>query len=195
MKSLAVDRWPGPAPTPTDGLFAILVELADTSAAGQRDAARRLIRQAAREALAAILGAPAGDITIASTPGAPPHILLAGRKTAVGISFSHHGQHSLAAFNLQGPIGADIMQVQDIPDWHTVARDYLGPAAAALLQSTPPAQRPAAFTSAWTQREAALKCHAQHLSEWQADLAGVAIRLILPVPNLTGHLYIGDKNT
>lgn len=199
MKSLAVDRWPGPVPTPTDGLFAILIDTGATAppalpAAKHRDAARRLIRQATREALAAVLGMPAEDIAIVSTPGTPPQILLAGRATTVGISFSHDGPYALAAVNLRGRIGADIMQLQDIPGWHTVAHDYLGPATAAAVQARPPEERPRAFTSAWTQREAALKCHAQQLSEWQADLAGVTIPLILPVPKLTGHIHIGDND-
>jgi 4'-phosphopantetheinyl transferase len=214
MKSLAVQRWPGPTPAPQDGLFAILI---DTSAASsppgtasapapnaastvpppasgagqQRDAARRQIRQAAREALGAVLRMPAADITIVSTPGTPPHVLLAGVGSHIGVSFSHEDGYVLAAINLHGPIGADIMRVQDIPDWQTVASDYLGPAVAAALQNT--TNRPLAFTQAWTQREAALKCHAQQLSEWQAELPGTTISLILPAPNLAGHIHIGDK--
>ncbi|MYN26809.1 4'-phosphopantetheinyl transferase family protein [Duganella levis] len=188
MKSLAVQRWPGPTPTPQDGLFAILVA---TNNATQRDAARRQIRLAAREALAAVLRMAAADITIASAPGTPPHILLAGVESRIGISFSHEDGCALAAINLHGPIGADIMRVEDIPDWRAVARDYLGPAVAAALQNT--TNRPLAFTQAWTQREAALKCHAQQLSEWQAELPGATISLILPAPNLAGHIHIGDK--
>jgi 4'-phosphopantetheinyl transferase len=216
MKSLAVQRWPGPTPAPQDGLFAILI---DTSAASsppgtanapaphaastvpppasgagqQRDAARRQIRLAAREALGAVLRMPAADITIVSTPGTPPHVLLAGVGSHIGISFSHEDGYGLAAINLHGPIGADIMGVRDIPDWQTIARDYLGPDVVAALQNT--INRPLAFTQAWTQREAALKCHAQQLSEWQAVLSGVSISLILPDPNLAGHIHIGDKTT
>jgi 4'-phosphopantetheinyl transferase len=214
MKSLAVQRWPGPTPAPQDGLFAILINTSAASsppgsasapaphaanavpspasdAGPQRDVARRQIRQAAREALAAVLRMPTADITIVSTPGTPPHVLLAGVGSRIGISFSHEDGYVLAAINLHGPIGADIMGVQDIPDWQTVARDYLGPAAAAALQNT--TNRPLAFTQAWTQREAALKCHAQQLSEWQAGLSGASISLILPDPHLAGHIHIGDK--
>ncbi|MYN40052.1 4'-phosphopantetheinyl transferase superfamily protein [Duganella sp. FT109W] len=214
MKSLAVQRWPGPTPTPQDGIFAILIDTSGapsppgaastpaprganafpTPASGtgpQRDDARRQIRLAAREALAVVLRMPATDITVASAPGTPPHILLAGVKSRIGISLSHDDGYALAAINLHGPIGADIMRVQDIPDWQAVARDYLGPAIAAALQNT--TNRPLAFTQAWTQREAALKCHAQQLSEWQAELTGSTISLILPAANLAGHIHIGDK--
>ncbi|MYM33554.1 4'-phosphopantetheinyl transferase superfamily protein [Duganella sp. FT94W] len=191
MKSLAVHMWLGPTPAPQDGLFAILIH---TDGGPHRDAARRQLRLAAREVLAAVLHVPPDDIGIVSRPGEAPSVVLAGAPTVIGISFSHDERYSLAAINLQGRIGADIQLVQDIPDWQAVARDYLGPAVAAALQATPAAERPAAFTQAWTQREAALKCHAQQLSEWQGDLPGQAISLILPVAGLTGHLYIGDNN-
>jgi 4'-phosphopantetheinyl transferase len=162
------------------------------SAGAQRDAARRQIRLVAREALAAVLRVPVDAIAIVSSPGTPPRILLAGAQSRIGCTFSYEGHHALAAINLQGPIGADIMRIQDLPDWQTVARDYLGPAAAAALQSA--ADRPRAYTKAWTRREAALKYHAQQLSEWQGDLPGRSISLILPVAELTGHIQIGDDN-
>jgi 4'-phosphopantetheinyl transferase len=192
MTALAVHLWPGPAPVPQDGLFAILIRTAAMPDAAQRDTARRAIRLAAREALAVVLGLSIADITIASTPGAPPTILLAGRASRISCSFSHDANYTVAAFNLQGPIGVDLMQVHDIPDWQAVARDYLGPRIAAALQTA--ADKPHAFTQAWTQREAALKCHAQQISEWQADLPGRSIPLALPVAGLLGHIHIGDRS-
>ncbi|MYM24379.1 4'-phosphopantetheinyl transferase superfamily protein [Duganella sp. FT135W] len=191
MKPLAVHLWPGSTPAPQDGLFAILIRTGGPTAA-QRDAARHAIRLAAREALAMVLGVPLDDIAIESASGTPPRILLAGRASSIGCSFSHDASCALAAFNLQGPIGADLMQVQDIPDWQAVTRDYLGPTALAALLAA--ADRPHAFTQAWTQREAALKCHAQQISEWQADLPGTSIPLALPVPGLLGHIHIGDRS-
>lgn len=193
MTALAVHLWPGPAPVPQDGLFAILIRTAATpSPAAQRDASRRAIRLATGEALAVVLGVPITDIAINSAPGTPPIILLAGRTSIIGCSFSHDANYTLAAFNLQGPIGADLMQVRDIPDWQAVARDYLGPRIATALHTA--ANRPHAFTQAWTQREAALKCHAQQISEWQADLPGRSISLALPVAGLLGHIHIGDRS-
>jgi 4'-phosphopantetheinyl transferase len=197
MNILAVHTWPGPTPTPQDGLFALLIPTtpstntlpgtAATAAAHRREAARLLLRRAAREALAAVLRVPAADITITSRPGQPPSILLANRPSSIGISFSHEEGYALAAINLHGAIGVDLMRIQDIPDWQAVARDYLGPAAAAALQASD--DRPRAFAKAWTRREAALKCHAQQLSEWQADLPGQSIPLALPVAELTAHIH------
>jgi len=182
MKPLAVLLWPGSAPAPQDGLFAILIRTAVP-----REAARRSIRLAACEALASVLRIPSRDIEIVSTPGTQPHVLLAGAASRIGVSFSHDAGYSLAAINLQGPVGADLMRVQDIPDWPAIARDYLGPGFACLRDSR-------AYTQAWTQREAALKCHAHHISEWQADLPGASIPLVLPVPELVGHIHIGDRS-
>jgi 4'-phosphopantetheinyl transferase len=183
MNTLAVQRWPGPTPVLLDGLFAIVID-----AELQREAARRQIRLAAREALATVLGKSAADIGIDSLPGNPPRVLLAGAASRIGISFSHEDGHALAAINLHGAVGADIMRVQDIPDWQAVASDYLGPAVSAALQAA--ADRPRAFANAWSQREAALKFHAQQLSEWQTDLAGVAIPLDLPDSRLAGYIHI-----
>ncbi|WP_343729766.1 4-phosphopantetheinyl transferase [Duganella sp.] len=199
MRALAVQLWPGASPTPQDGLLAILIRTSpavpgenaraqhSAGAGATRDAARRQIRLASRAALAAALCVPASDIEIISPPGTAPRVLLAGRESRIGCSFSHEADYSLAAINLQGPIGADLMYVQDIPDWPSVARDYLGPRAAVR-------RTPAEYTQLWTQREAALKCHALQLSEWQADLPGQSITLALPVANLVGHLHIGDRS-
>jgi 4'-phosphopantetheinyl transferase len=135
-------------------------------------------------------GRAAADIAIDSAPGTAPASCWPAAQPH-RLSFSHDANYALAAFNLQGPIGADLMQVQDIPDWQAVARDYLGPGVASAL---PAASRPLAFTQAWTQREAALKCHAQQISEWQADLPGQSIALALPVAGLLGHIHIGDRS-
>jgi 4'-phosphopantetheinyl transferase len=215
MKQLAVQTWPGATPTPRDGLFAILIRTdggggsgtvsgsssgsgtgvgrAAPTASPQRDTARRLIRQATREALAALLGLPLASVCIASHTGQPPAILLAGGPSTIALSFAYDGHYALAAVNQHGAIGADLMHVQDIPDWQAVAADYLGPAVCAALAATPPAMRASAFTSAWTQREAALKCHGLQLSEWQAGLPGQSIALALPVAGLLGHIHIGDN--
>ena len=194
MNTLAVHRWPGPTPAPQDGLFAILIDTGaspaqpPSSAGAQRDAARLQVRIAARQALAAVLHVQVADVTITSSPGTPPRILVAGAASRIGISFSHEEGYALAAFNLRGQIGADIMRVQPISDWHVMANDYLGPAVTAALQAA--TDRPRAFIRAWTQREAALKCHAQQLSEWQADLPGAAISLDLPDSHLAGYIHV-----
>jgi len=181
MKTLAVHAWPGPAPAPLDGLFVLFVRTVP-----RRDAARLEIRRAAREALALVLDLAVDDITIASTPGAPPRILVAGEARAIGCSFAHEDGYALAAINLHGAVGVDLMRVRDIPDWQAVAHDYLGPAASAALQATSADERPRAFAQAWTRREAALKRDGQQLGEWKFDINDATTMLSLPVAELVG---------
>lgn len=126
--------------------------------------ARLRIRDAAREAVAQWLKLDIETISVESTPGAPPHLLFPGG--VAGLSFSHDEGISLAAIGLHGPVGIDVMRVQDIPDWFILARDYLGPQVAEALAACPAEQRPLALAQAWTAREAALKCAGLQLVEW-----------------------------
>jgi 4'-phosphopantetheinyl transferase len=164
MTPLMVHPWPGPVPAPEDGLVVIAIE---TTAGAPRAQARAQIRLAAKEALSALLSLPVGSIDIESTPGQPPRIVLpAGDARTVGCSFAHEDGHSVAAINLRGAVGIDLMRVQDIPDWQVVSRDYLGLETTAMLLATHAAERPRAFAQAWAKNEAVLKCHGEQLSEW-----------------------------
>jgi 4'-phosphopantetheinyl transferase len=164
MKPLMVHPWPGPAPVPEDGVAVIAIK---TKAAAPRAQARMQIRAATKELLSALLSLPADAIDIQSMPGQPPRIVLpAGDTRTIGCSFAHEDGYSVAAINLRGAVGVDLMRVQDIPDWQAVAIDYLGPATTAILLATPAADRPRAFAQAWAKNEAVLKCHGEQLSEW-----------------------------
>ncbi|MED5596768.1 4'-phosphopantetheinyl transferase family protein [Janthinobacterium sp. P210006] len=146
-----------------------------------RAEARLRIRAAVREAVARWLKMDIDAISLESTPGAPPRLLLAGRPA--GLSFSHDDGWSLAAIHLHGAVGIDVMRVQDIPDWRQVARDYLGPQVTLELASLPDAQRPLALAQAWTAREAALKCAGLPLAEWDGAAPACRLQLLsLPAP-------------
>ncbi len=150
--------------------------------------ARLRIRDAAREAVAQWLKLDIETISVESTPGAPPHLLFPGG--VAGLSFSHDEGISLAAIGLHGPVGIDVMRVQDIPDWFILARDYLGPQVAEALAACPAEQRPLALAQAWTAREAALKWAGLQLVEW--DGAAPACRshaLPLPAPYVATLAY------
>lgn len=153
-----------------------------------RAEARLRIRAAVCEAAAQWLKLNIETISVASTPGAPPRLLLAGR--AASLSFSHDDGLSLAAISLHGAVGIDVMRVQDIGDWFHLARDYLGPLVAEELAACSDAQRPLALAQAWTAREAALKCAGLQLMEW--DGVAPACRshaLPLPVPYVATLAY------
>ena len=162
-----------------DGLYVLAVR---TGSGQQRAPARVQLREPLRAALSELLVLPQQQISIHATPGSAPHIDAAGGKVAC--SFSHEDGLSLAAVNLHGPVGIDLMKVQDIPDWESVARDYLGPEACAALRACRPQDRPRALAQAWTAHEARLKCLGLPLTEWHAlTTAQHAPHLLeLPVP-------------
>ncbi|MGY2336072.1 4'-phosphopantetheinyl transferase superfamily protein [Pseudomonas sp. SDO5511_1_S431] len=84
--------------------------------------------------------------------------------------------------NLHGPVGVDVMALQQIPDWQAVALDYLGPGVAAQVNAAPQAHRAALFAQAWCGREARLKCAGIGLAEWSDEAAPAChvFELVLP---------------
>ncbi|PKB24786.1 4'-phosphopantetheinyl transferase family protein [Janthinobacterium sp. 64] len=150
--------------------------------------ARARLRQAVCEAAAQWQNLDIEAISVESTPGSSPRLLLAGG--VAGLSLSHDEGISLAAVHLHGAVGIDVMRVQDIPDWFHLARDYLGPQVAEALSACPADQRPLALAQAWTAREAALKCAGLQLAEWEG--AAPACRshaLPLPAPYVATLAY------
>jgi 4'-phosphopantetheinyl transferase len=167
----------------TDGMLVIGI-----AAVLPRAEARSRIRAAVREAAAQWLKLDIGAISVESTPGVPPRLLLAGR--AACLSFSHDEGISLAAIGLHGAVGVDVMRVQDIPDWFILARDYLGPQVAEALSAAPADQRPLALAKAWTAREAALKCVGLPLAEWNGTASACRSHALpLPAPYVATLAY------
>ena len=172
---LAVHAWP-------DGLAQALADLRSgagitvlsvpTSLTARRTDARHAIRHAVQHTLAAFLNDPAASVAVLSRPGQAPQVAAPGAGP-VHLSISHLPSLSVAAISLRGAVGVDVMTVdsQSLPDWADVAREYLGPLAAKVLQQTPPHDRPAAFAHAWTALEACLKCLGLGLTEWTPGLA------------------------
>lgn len=150
-----------------------------------RTAARAAIRLALRELMAEQYALYTDQVVVVSVPGAAPRLLLDGRPILGGLSFSHDGQHSYAAFNETGQVGVDLMRVQDVPDWETLARDYLGPKVQQRLQTISEQQRARSFAQEWTRREAMLKSAGLALSEW-TELPGTFD--VLPIEAPAGYV-------
>ncbi|MEB0090507.1 4'-phosphopantetheinyl transferase superfamily protein [Pseudomonas sp. CCI1.2] len=165
LDALTVFPWPGP---PSHIRTGVLLLRTATPVGASRVYARDHIRQALTETLALTLNVPQSAIVVMSTPGQRPHIVISGIGE-VGLSISHESTLSLAAVNLHGQVGVDVMQVQQTPDWHAVALDYLGPVVAAQLMDIEPAQREKAFAQAWCAHEARLKCRGRALDEWSQE--------------------------
>ena len=166
------------APASGDGWFVLGVATAGLG----RGAARQAVRLALRQALAQLWEVAPQRLEVWSTPGCAPRLARDGAALAgPGLSISHDDGCSLAAVNLRGAVGVDLMRVQELPDWHAVARDYLGPAQADALARLAPPHRARAFAQAWSAREADLKCHGLALAEWPAAPAPCRrIELALP---------------
>lgn len=186
---------PQPCPQPdfvADGVFVIRVA---TEGGQQRDQARIQVRLALTQALSEMLCVPASAIGIQSTPGEQPCIVIDGgapgpdgaASARIGCSFSHEAGLSLAAVNLRGAVGVDILRVADIPDCQQVAYDYLGPDVATGLLALPAHARPRAFAQAWTEHEARLKCEGRQLAEWaQRDQSAAPGKGRCQISSLTG---------
>jgi 4'-phosphopantetheinyl transferase len=192
--ALPVHPWPGALPAAHDGLIVIGIAVPPGE---RREAARERIRLAVRQAAAQLSGLAQEQIELASQPGQAPQLRLtsAGATSTAGLSISHEDGLSLAAINLHGAVGIDLMRVQDVPDWQAVARDYLGDAVAGALAQLPPEARALAFARAWTAREAGLKCEGLPLAEWTAlPCAARWRRLELALPaGLCGALVVKES--
>jgi 4'-phosphopantetheinyl transferase len=184
METVPVRWW-------AEGRFTMPAADADVHVVGvrgmkDRAMARQTIRDALLAALADALVLPASRIRLCGEPGEAPYAVVDDGGRRIDLAISHDGDVSLAALRLDGDVGIDVMRVTDVPDWHAVARDYLGPACAAALAGVPAPARAAAFARAWSEREARLKCRGLALAEWRADLdadLGACRCLPLAVPD------------
>lgn len=160
--------WPFTALAAPDGVLVIGIE-----GDGDRPRARVRIREAIHDALLNLTGEA---VTLHGETGAPPWALGAnGRR--IGLSISHEGALSIAAINLHGAVGVDMLHTQLPADALAVTLDYLGPAAAQALAAAPPEQRPTVFAAAWSGHEARLKCLGIDLGEWDDNPLLAACRV------------------
>lgn len=168
LAALAVHGWPGPLPARGGGVW--VISTVNPAGASRADA-RVGIRAALCAAIAQSCGIDAGRVTLAGGAGSAPLVLIDGVAGTAGISISHAGARSVAAFNPAGAVGIDLIEVADVAqmaDWRHVAGDYLGEAVAARLAGIADGQRARAFAQAWCEREAHLKLLGLALSEWTA---------------------------
>lgn len=157
-----------------------------------REAARLRIRAELTTALAVHFGIDAGRIALHSPQGVAPWAVVALDEgdQRVALSISHDGDISVAAYSFNGAVGIDVMSISPVPDWESVARDYLGPEAARKLAARSDGERDAAFAHAWSKHEARLKCLGLQLSEW-CDERAVALQACRCFPLALPDGYVG----
>jgi 4'-phosphopantetheinyl transferase len=132
-----------------------------------RAEARLSIRIAIQEALAFILSCPASEIQLDSQAGQALKLLDAN--SHIGLSVSHEPELSIAAINMNGNVGVDLMAIRSIPEepeLHTIALEFLGVEIVNSILLQPIHAQKIAFAKAWTSLEASLKLKGEALIEW-----------------------------
>jgi 4'-phosphopantetheinyl transferase len=148
----------------------LLVIAVRTPPTNLRAEARQLVRLALRQVLADKLSFPLADIEFISEPGQSLKLLQPRQK--IGLSISHESGLSLAAINMNGKVGVDLVATNSSltkSEMYTLSADYLGYSAAEYLSSLPKDQQNHAFAIAWTELEARLKCQEENLIEWSSS--------------------------
>jgi len=172
--------------------LALLGVRGQSARGSDREAARLRIRAALTAALAAHFNIDAGRIALHSPQGVAPWAMVAldAGDQRVALSISHDGDISVAAYSFNGAVGIDVMSIVPVPDWESMARDYLGQYAARKLAARPDGERDAAFAHAWSKHEARLKCLGLQLSEW-CDERAVALKACRCFPLALTEGYVG----
>ena len=164
--TLNVYFWPesaGSIPM-NENLIVIAVSTLPTTLRSQ---ARKLIRIAITQVLANKLACPNAEIKFISQSG--QSLKLSQPRQNIGLSISHESGLSLAAINMNGRVGVDLIDMKSIPndnEIYKLALEYLGIQVAEYLLFLPSELQKHAFANAWTKFEARLKCEEKSLTEW-----------------------------
>lgn len=164
----------------------LLVIAVHTPLTTVRTEARQRIRLALKQVLAKKLNCTLSEIEFFSEAGKA--LKLMRPKHAIGLSISHESGLSIAAINMCGRVGVDLMLKQNsltYEEMHQLATDYLGIETAELISHLPNNLQHDAFAKAWTTFEAQLKCQEQQITEWNPSRERLpnseTFNLILPV--------------
>ena len=154
-----------PKNTPV-GLHLLAVSMPESCT---REDARLRIRQALKAKLFYLFGNVGNEAELCSTPGQA--LRLAAPLADIGLSISHERGLSVAAINVSGRVGVDVMHWGEaLPDMKALALNYLGPTTGDTIERSPRVAQPKIFAGAWTAQEACLKYHGVPLVEWTATL-------------------------
>ena len=163
-----------------------------------RSQARKLIRLAITQVLADKLSCPYTEIKLTSQSG--QSVKITHPQQNIGLSISHEPGLSLAAINMNGKVGVDLIDVKSIPndnEIYKLALEYLGTQVAENLLLLPSEQQKHAFAKAWTEFEARLKCQEKSLDEWTSSstlqLNTLSIRPLKLPESYIGSVVFSDS--
>lgn len=115
---------------------------------------RMLLRQAA----GALLGVPAGMVSVLERPGQAPGLVLADATLAIPyFSLSHSGDWVACAISAETPLGLDIEVLNPARDLLSLAGHAFDAGACAGLAQMAGGERVAAFYHLWSEQEARYK--------------------------------------
>jgi len=165
--SITICRYPGLPILPPPG-EPVLVRVAT---AATRQSARRELRAALHQILAAWTALAPRELPLRETPRGPVWLGdLDGH--SLDISLSYGEEEGWIGLLRGGWIGIDAMRATPVAEAKQVAHHYLGPTASEEPQhASDPVH---AFALAWTELEARLKCMKRELTEWPGSQIDVA---------------------
>ena len=193
---LAVYFWPDSAGSIPNkkNLIVIAVRTLPTTIRFQ---ARKQIRMAIQHVLAEKLSCQYTEVKFISELG--QSLKLTQPRQNIGLSISHESGLSLAAINMQGRVGVDLINIKTIPnksEIETLALEYLGAGVADSLSHLSFEEQNRAFAQAWTEFEARLKCQEKNLTEWipsnATQLNTLAARSLSLPENYIGSVVFSD---
>ena len=197
---LSVYSWPNSADDipVNQRLIVIAIRTLPTTLRSQ---ARKLIRMAITQVLADKLSCSYTEIKLISQSG--QSVKVSQPRQNIGLSISYEPSLSLAAINMDGKVGVDLIDVKSIPndnEIYKLALEYLGTQVAEYLSLLPSELQKHAFAKAWTEFEARLKFQEKSLDEWNASSAlqmnTLTIRpLALPESYIGTVVFSGSINS
>ncbi len=110
---------------------------------------------ALRLLLARYLRASPASLVIAAEANGRP--ILASPAGRLQFNVSHSGDLALVAVSCIAPLGVDIEEVRDLPDFVDIARRYFAPTEVEHLLRLAPRERLGGFFVTWTRKEAFVK--------------------------------------
>jgi phosphopantetheinyl transferase len=159
---------PAPADLVTSAELAVL-------SAEERARAARLVHPVARAqfvrcraALRRIagrhVGLPPEAVDIATSPNGKP--FLVGAASGLHVSVAHSGTLGVIVWSEAAPVGVDVEQIREIPQWKGIARRVFSSAEVEALLALAGAEVPRAFLLRWTALEARAKASGLGLARW-----------------------------
>jgi 4'-phosphopantetheinyl transferase len=119
-----------------------------------------LVRAGLRILLGGLSGREPAELEFAYAQHGKPFLPGSG----VQFNVSHSGALALIALARGRRVGVDVERIRDMDDGEAIARRFFAPAEVAEYLSLPADQRPGAFYSCWTRKEAFIKAVGDGLS-------------------------------